>query len=54
MKKHILINRLMKVERLTRYAMQDKNILKIRQGFHLMKELKGQLADISNPMLSHL
>lgn len=54
MKKIILTNRLMRVERLTRYAMEDKNTLKIRQGFHLMKQLKGQLADISNPILCHL
>lgn len=48
------MTRLMRVERLTRYAMQDKNTLKIRQGFHLMKELKEQLASISNPILCHL
>lgn len=41
----------MRVERLTRYAMADKNTLKIRQGFHLMKELRNQLAELSNPLL---
>jgi hypothetical protein len=54
MKQHILMNRLIKVERLTRYAMQDKNTLKIRQGFHLIKALRTQLADISNPTLCHI
>jgi hypothetical protein len=54
MKQHILVNRLEKVERLVRYAMQDKNTLKVRQGFHLISQLKNQLADISNPTLCHL
>ena len=48
------MNRLLKVERLTKYAMQDKNILKIRQGFHLMKELREQIADVSTPNLFHI
>jgi hypothetical protein len=54
MKKTILTRRLEKIERLTRYAMLDKNTFKIRQGFHLMKRVKDELAVISTPKILHL
>ena len=51
MKKHLLIIRLQRVERLTKYAMADKNTLKIRQGFHLIKKLNEEIASLSTPTL---
>jgi hypothetical protein len=54
MNKTILTRRLERIERLTRYAMHDKNTFKIRQGFHLIKKIKDDLAVISTPIIGHL
>lgn len=54
MNKTILTRRLERIERLTRYAMHDKNTFKIRQGFHLIKKIKDDLAVISTPIIGHI
>ena len=54
MNKTILTKRLERIERLTKYAINDKNIFKIRQGFHLIKRINDDLAVISTPIIGHI
>lgn len=54
MRKQVIINRLQKVERLIRLALKDQNVMKVRQGYHIIHLLKQELASISQPKLMHL
>jgi hypothetical protein len=54
MRKYQIIARLEKVERLTMYALKEQNLMKVRQGYHIINLLKQELANISTPKLCHL
>lgn len=54
MRKQQIIKRLEKVDRLIIIALKDKNIMKVRQGYHITHLLKQELASISQPKLMHV
>ena len=54
MRKQQIIKRLEKVDRLIMIALKDKNLMKVRQGYHITHLLKQELASISQPKLMHV
>lgn len=54
MRKQQIIKRLEKVDRLIMIALKDKNLMKVRQGYHIIHLLKQELASISQPKLMHV
>lgn len=54
MRKYTIIKRLERVDRLIMLAMKDKNLMKVRQGYHIIHLLKQELASISQPKLMHV